>query len=323
MASCDAYMLCHMFKEISYNDAINSMGLSNGIMSMKYANKDVYMFKARDIESQEELLDRLGIVKEEISINDLFGGKFNDNLEKILIFAPKLILENINNINVDTTQLSLSVSTYKIISIDGDNITLKGIEVNEEEYIKKTSKEELTKLNGLKLKPNMPPLEIYLVKACNCDKTMVLRNILNSMEHCLENYNGESNGEVYWYSGEYGYDYMREQLIEFPKFDKTIQKLFIGTLVAGSNFYYRREYSEALSEFECIDKKWIYELKKCGGLWRKVTRLLMSQFSFGRGYEEKEISLVINQIKEIELKVFKNIRNNILISNNLEVNYEY
>lgn len=323
MASCDAHMLCRLVKKISYNDVINSMGLSNGIMTLKYANKDIYMFKARDIENQEDLLDRLGIRKSKVTIDELFEGKYVNNLENIIIFAPKVLLENINNISLDTTQIALSVSTYCVISIDKDEIILKGVEVDETEYIKKFNKEEFIKLNNLNLKPSMLSFEIFYINECVCDKTRVLSNIAQSMDNCLKDYNGVRNGEILWYSGKFGYDFMEEKLIEFPKFDKTIQKLFIGTLVAGSSFYYRREYSDALSEYECIDEKWIYELKKCGGLWRKVTRLLMSQLSFGRSYDEKEITILINQIKETELQAFRNIRDNILINNKMEASYEY
>ena len=75
MASCDAYMLSHLVDEVSYKDVINSMGLCSGIMTLKYVDKDVYMFKARDIDNQESLIDRLGIIKNKVTIDEIFNIK--------------------------------------------------------------------------------------------------------------------------------------------------------------------------------------------------------------------------------------------------------
>ena len=97
----------------------------------------------------------------------------------------------------------------------------------------------------------------------------------------------------------------------FDKLDETAKKVFVGTMVSGSNFFYRKEYWEALSEYETLDAKEVNQIRVAGGLWRKVIRSLINHLCCGQRLNLVEIESVISKIESLELRFFSYIINTI------------
>lgn len=309
MISCDAHYIAKLIPDITYNDVICSMGLSNGIFLMNYDQKDIYMMKSRYVTSQMQLIDRLGISYKLFSIEDLFDETVS--LEKVLVFLPKMLLDNITALHQDTKQLALSMSSFLVRHKNADTVILTGMEPDETEYEKEVSRQELEKLSRFEMKPSMDSLIIVeLGEACR-DRNTIRINIHESMEHCLSDYDGIDTGELLWYGGKSAYRKLYEVISRFDKLDETVRKVLVGTMVSGSNFFYRKEFWEALKEYEELDPRELNELRVAGGLWRKVIRTLVNHVCFQQNINLMEMENVIMKIEKTELHFFSYIKNTI------------
>lgn len=309
MVSCDAHYIAELIPEITYNDVICSMGLSNGIFLMNYDQNDIYMMKSRYVTSQLQLLDRLGISYKLLGTAELFDETVS--LEKVLIFLPKMLLDNIAVLHQDTKQLALSMSSYLVRRKDTDTVILTGMEPDETEYEKVVSRQDLEKLSHFQMKPSMESLVIVDLGEVSCDRNTIRNNIRESMEHCLSDYDGIDNGELLWYGGKSAYRKLYEVITKFDELDETARKVLVGTMVSGSNFFYRKEFWEALKEYEDLDAKELNELRVTGGLWRKIIRTLVNHLCFQQKINLVEIENVIMKIETTELHFFSYIKNTI------------
>ncbi len=309
MISCDAHYIAELIPEITYNDVICSMGLSNGIFLMNYDQNDIYMMKSRFVTSQLQLLDRLGISYRLCKAEELFDEKVS--LEKVLVFLPKMLLDNIASLHQDTKQLALSMSSFLVRRKDGDTVILTGMEPDETEYEKEATREQLEKLSRFQMKPSMDSLVIVDLGEVCCDRSIIRNNIRESMEHCLSDYDGIDNGELLWYGGKSAYRKLYDVISRFDELDETARKVLVGTMVSGSNFFYRKEFWEALKEYEDLDAKELNELRVAGGLWRKIIRTLVNHVCFQQKINLVEIESVIMKIESTELHFFSYIKNTI------------
>lgn len=309
MVSCDAHYISKLIPEITYNDVICSMGLSNGIFLMKYDEKDIYMMKSRYVTSQAQLLERLGISYKTMKLEELFQQEVD--LEKVLVFLPKMLLDNIDSLHRETRQLALSMSSFRVRHSEPNSVILTGMEPDEREFEIEITKENMEKLSSFHMKPEMDSLLITRLDTVNCTKNRIKENIRESMEHCLDDYDGINNGELLWFGGTSAYRKLAHVIKNFDKLDEIAKKVFVGTMVSGSNFFYRKEYWEALSEYETLDAKEVNQIRVAGGLWRKVIRSLINHLCCGQRLNLVEIESVISKIESLELRFFSYIINTI------------
>ena len=309
MISCDAYYISELVPGVSYDDAICTIGLCNGVFCLNYDGNNVYMVKSRYVSSQEELLEKLGITYEKLTIDDIF--KPGVNLEKVLLFLPKILLENIDMLHKDTKQVAISLSAFKASVKDEDTLILKGMEPDETEYEMEVTKEQLEKLKSFEMKPSVDSVLIVRLLGSNLNKEKISENIKESMDNCLADYDEYDTGDLLWNGGKFGYTKVLQILKNFKSLDETAQKIFLGTLVSGSNFLYRKEYWEALQKKDYLDPKEVNNLRVAGGLWRKVIRSVVNFVCFHQEINCEELENVIERIASIESEVFSYIKNNI------------
>lgn len=309
MVSCDAYYISKMIPEISYEDAICSIGLNNGVFDLNYDGNDVYMMKSRYISTPQMLLDSLEIDYQKLEIEELFNPL--SDLSKVLVFLPKILLDNLDIIHEDTKQLAISLSTFVPRLTQTGSLELTGMEPTEIEYTVEVTREQLEKLATIEMKPAMDSVFIVRLNGSSISEDKIRENVRESMTACLVDYDGIDNGALVWYGGQYGYKKLTELIKNFSSFDETEKKILMGTMVAGSNFMHRKEYWEALQKRDYLDLQQLNNLRVSGGLWRKVVRTLINHVCYGQEINAEEMSNVLERIASIELEAFSYIKENI------------
>lgn len=311
MFSCDAFYISKILNDITYDEIILSAGLNNSICSIEYDNTNVYMLKGRNFNSITDLFNKLQIQYKKITAIELFEEQYRKNFQNIVIVIPKVIFDNIDLVDAGSTQLSFSTSTYIIKEFVDDSISLIGMD-NDKEYEKTVEYSSLEKLSTIKLKPEGEGIQIFILEKTNCTKKAVSDNILNSMQACLYHCYDYNHGDFLYSSGEGGYQKICQSLQKYAALDSTTKKILIGSMVSGTNFFYRREYAEALEKSYDFFCESVNNLKLAGGYWRKITRYLLNNLLYSYPVSVDIVEETMNKIKYLEMNFFEDLSRKIV-----------
>lgn len=311
MLSCDIHMLSKVLNSKSYNDISVSGGLLNAIYITPYADKKIYIMMMRRFEFANEILDMLNVQYNEMPVEELFQID-RKSYEKILIMVPSIFVDNIDKLNPQLVYPAFISSVFSIKSIVDDRVVMYGtVGEKDDEYAEKTlSYDQLKLIERIKCKPRRSHhlMIIQLGREEKFTKEDVMRNLHCRMEESLDDkcITEESVDNYLYYSGRSGYRKLVEVLKDFTTLNKTIKSMLSSTLASGSSFAYRREFAEAVNEYNIVDNDVIHQLNSAGNIWRQISRDLFKSIHFGTSIS-KDTFERINKVENIELNAFSKI----------------
>jgi len=241
----------------------------------------------------------------QLTVDQLFEEPYKTNYSNVLLLVPKIIFDNIDNIDITSTQLWFSISSYLIKEIVNDKITLVGID-NDKEYEKTVSYETLVMMNKITLKPDGEAVQIYELKRTDVTRKDINENILKNMYACLYDCYEYDNTDFLYYSGKGGYQKTSEILTQYEFLNDTTKKILIGSMVSGTNFFYRREYAEILENSQIYNCEYCNDLKLAGGYWRKLSRLMINNLIYNYKIDADSVKSTLEKIQYLETNFFKN-----------------
>lgn len=303
MKSCDLYLLTQKVEGLNYYEAVLSAGLSNKINVMNYAGKKLYITQGRDIHFIDELLDKLNLKYNCLSIDQLLTLE-KEALTQILIILPTVDFEKIKVLNEKTVQFFHTYGTYQIESISFEKITLSSI-YNGEIQLNDIKIEDLRRLANLKVKPLDTAYKIINIKATTVSKERQRDCIFNNLKEL-------NKSEIFfdslggWIKGPEFYSYLKQllQTAWDQEFNKVSKYVLVQSMQNGSSFFYRREYFESLSKvFEITNE----QINRCGNLWRKLARYLRSITIEEKAIDVYYVEDIMTKLEYAETKIFRDL----------------
>lgn len=296
---------------ITAKDIFRCNGISNGLVSFKYANEWFNIVEGRGTGNPVELLEMLQIPFSISSIEELFECI---DIENIIIFLPRDLLKHYMEINISYKQLLFFYSAFYVEKIDNQRVILK-ITYDDTRYV--LHKDEIQRISTI----STFPLEksIYIVKlkdaSYEIDKSYSKQNLLDRINIFLGHdiVKDESRIKI---SGVNMYDAL-VNIINYPmrcwnKTEKIRQNFFIASLNAGTVGLYRYEFANAIADIPSINQSDICEkLKRSASAWREIGyRLAFFQESNIPIDDDcrKYIAPIIEDIKELELTSMRDLR---------------
>ncbi|BFH61196.1 MULTISPECIES: hypothetical protein [Paenibacillus] len=312
MNSCDLLLLIDLMQGIDYDDAVLCTGLNNQLFMSNYADKQLFMLQGRGILFVDDLLKRLHINHEILTIDELL--QFDKNLlNQVLIILPHIDFDKIQHFQKNVVQFINLYSSYTVTSINDGEIVLRGVE--EDEFItKRLSLRDFYHLSNTKIKPLYVSQRIVYIRDTFVPQEMITECLANNLRELLvdDTYFDEKGG---WTRGISFYDAVKDKLIEGwdDDFNKVSKFVFFQSMLNGSSFFYRREFSNALKNKYLVDEEIINLLYQSGNLWRKLGRYLRGLVVENKPLDKLFIEHTLTDIKNIETYTFNKMITNMTI----------
>ena len=247
MYSCDKVMVAQIFPNITYEKITLCGGIANNIREFTYANEKIYAPDGRGYIDYVQFLKKIGIEFEEVTLEELYTMRDTTNL---MLLTSKSFLDNLDRIK-KATQICLIYSAFKIKRLSEESIELS-IADKKINYRKTITFEDLADLFDVHTKPLNHAIKIIKFK----DKESIIddERIRNMLKQQLENFLVDQTRrfeETICWSGPQMYKKSCEiitSLIENKEERyKTIKIFqFVGTLNAGGDAFYRKDFEKAL-----------------------------------------------------------------------------
>lgn len=321
MKSCDWEVLSTIITNLSYSQISYMCGIRNCLRELEYSEETIYLPDSRGDISLLNLLRRMGVSFHLLNLDEMIK---SGNFENIILLAPLAIVENISQINEEYSQISLVYSAFRIEKIESNSIKLY-INTRLLKARFSITIEEFEKMNRINSKPLGKTC--YLVSIDNSDTYSISISQMNDiLKESLKNFNSDIetmhegmkcvhgktfylkfkdiiNSQEFWHSSKNAY---------MKRF------LFISAMNAGARCFYRKDFLDAITEYELIEKKsnLYLNFEKISTLWRKLNRILRKiQVKDTEELKKKykyQIIELIDSIQELELYSVKMLKNNFL-----------
>lgn len=306
MLSCDEYSLSKITSR-TYNEITLSCGISNYFYEIPYGGKFVFGMAPRDFGDYFELLDKIKIKYRTLSTSEIFDVQ-RSNYSNILVLVPTVLIDCFDKIKTGVVQLSATYSVYSIKEVKNEilHLIIEGEEINTIE--KFLTRAQVEKLKSISIKPNGYVIEfIEILKEDTFTIDDILKGMEESLQKCISNnYFKESKGD--YVSGPQAYDRLSNMLYNFENYNEAIKGMLVYSINSGSMFFFRREFADALKEYDIISVADYELLYEAGGYWRKLGRMISNnkqdrKVSFDRDKAVKYVDV----IKKLEMSSFLNI----------------
>lgn len=308
MKSCDKLLCSNVLKYITYDDMTLFNGIANKLRCFEYAKQNIYFPDGRGYIDFTELLSKMEIPYEILSIDQLRHCK---DVSDILFFAPKEILDNIEIIKNNVTGIYIVYSAFFIKKITKSSIVLC-IEDYKFRYEKKLTFYELENISKLSSKPLDYTFKIIRIdRNKKLDKSLLLGSLKNSLADFLEDSIELTEG-IKCIKGPLFYDTMGNALSEIL-YDSTEKesriKLFIfsSTLNAGGEAFYRYDFLKSILSIDIKGKNKdidyaIDTLEIVKKMWYELARILRFAQKNNNDINISSIVDLLNKIKKMELE---------------------
>lgn len=306
MKSCDLELLSEKFSNTDYDTLVLCTGLDSTVYTGYYAKKSLYMLQGRGITLIDDLLKKLEVNYDMLSVEELA------NLDKmcykdIILVLPFMDFNKIDELNEKIVYFFSIYSTFKLQDIIDDVLILNGIE-GEETVVKRITLGQLKKISKLSAKPIGVTCKILKINQKEVDFAVQKNCILTSIKDilCEREFMDEDGGYKH---GIGFYDEIVRILMSYwdSDFNKTMKYIFFQSMLSGSAFFYRREYYNALIQkhdmFE-ISINYLENLKISGNLWRTLARYLQSLVIKQEKLDEDKVKYLVSNIKNYEIEFF-------------------
>ncbi|CAM2939109.1 hypothetical protein HAHI6034_09445 [Hathewaya histolytica] len=307
MLSCDIATVTSILKNVKYEEAILVGGLGNILYRTSYNKHNMYMANGRGVMLVDELLDKLQVAYKELTMDELYKLNKND-YKNVLIITPIQLVDHIEKINKKASQFLNTYSTFRLVDIEKDTIILE-LASDVEEVYKRINKEQLEIIESLKVMPlDINIKYIYIENDYEFRQDKINLQINKSVARFLnsEQVNEEEYG---WWKGDVFYEKLFHSIKEWESHQiKVIKFILYQSLLSGSSFFYRKEFSEALDLLELQDTSPISQLEEAAKNWRNLGRHLKNHLAEQKDIDFDYVEQLIKNIKYNELSSFKNLQ---------------
>lgn len=306
MADCENLVLSSVLNGISYDDMLLFNGIGNVIYKTRYAKTDIRLVTGRTTADHLKLLNELPIEYHEISLNEIFNGVINNN--KVIAVIPKVFLTNDVKPKEDFIVFNPYYSMFEVTDVDNDLITFK-ISAHSENYdntdelILKKSKSELALIEKIKTTPfdyAFKFIVVEVMKGFNND--LIISHMQESLKKCLVDEENEECGMIK-ISGKKFYDEFYNILKSWKGYNTYQKQFLIMSIQAGSTYFYRHEFADALLRKTNIQEDIVTPLYALGDAYRKIKHLLKGEFNLD------EAMTLLDYIKKQEMETISRICN--------------
>lgn len=316
MYSCDKVMMARLLPYMTYEKITLCGGIANNLREFAYSDEKIYVPDGRGYIDYTEFIKGIGIKFEEVTIEEIFQSK---NTDQMMVFVPKEILENIQNLS-KATQICLIYSAFEIKRISEKSIELN-IADEKIQYKRTLSFSEMKKLSHVHAKPLGYAVKIIRLTDRNIKiSDEKLRELLKrSLRRVLENDVREIEGTLCW-SGPQMYKKSCDVIISLIE-DKEQKHRnikifeFVSTLNAGGAAFYRKDFEKALygEILKWKDGIKILEmLHQASGLWNGICRDLRKIQNKASSLDCEKLKRSFEEVEKMELesvcKILQRIR---------------
>lgn len=312
MADCENLVLSSVLNGMSYDDMLFFNGLGNVIYKARYAKTDIRLVTGRTTADHLKLLNELPIEYHEISLDEICNGIINDN-SKVIAVIPKVFLTNDVKPKENFIVFNPYYSMFEVTDIDNELITFKisahsGNNDNTDELILKKSKSDLALIEKIKTTPFDYAFKFIAVKKMQqFNNNFIISHMKENLKKCLVGEKIKECGMIK-ISGKKFYDEFYNILKSWKEYNTYQKKFLIMSIQAGSTYFYRHEFADALLRKTNIQEDIAKPLYTLGDAYRKIKHLLKGEFNLDEAmklldYIKKEEMATISRICDYKLDI--------------------
>ncbi len=312
MADCENLVLSSVLNGMSYDDMLLFNGIGNVIYKTRYAKTDIKLVTGRTTADHLKLLNELPIEYHEISLNEICNSIINNN-SKVIAVIPKVFLTNNIKPKENFMVFNPYYSMFEVTDIDNELITFKIIahsekDDNTRELILKKSKSDLALIEKMKTTPFDYAFKFIVVeKMQQFNNNFIISHMEENLKRCLVGEEIEECGMIK-ISGKKFYDEFYNILKSWREYNIYQKKFLIMSIQAGSTYFYRHEFADALLRKTNIKEDIVAPLYTLGEAYRKIKHLLKGEFDLNEAiklldYIKREEVDTISRIYDYKLNI--------------------